>query len=48
LAVKTAIVRPMQNIYKVQYKCALYGMHRCKFCIGLMMAILQLKHVALM
>ena len=22
---KTATIRPMQNIYKVQYKCALYG-----------------------
>jgi len=34
-----AVIRPMQNIYKVQ----LYML-----CIGLMMAVLQPKHVALM
>jgi hypothetical protein len=45
-----------QNIYKVQYKCALYGVPYSAhlyctlymFCIGLMMAVLRPKHVALM
>ena len=53
---KTAIIRPMQNIYKIQYKCALYGIPYSTslyctlymFCIGLMMAVLRPKHVALM
>jgi len=22
---KSAIIRPIQNMYKIQYKCALYG-----------------------